>query len=84
MAVNHEATGGNAHTRGATGDGAEDEGESRPELTHKEPSYKNARWLRKRPGAPRWTQKICRLLEGLMEVDEVAEEVDMGEVVDDV
>ena len=83
MAVDQEATGGSAQTRGATGDGAEDESESRPELTHKEPSYKNARWLRKSPGAPRWTQKICRLLEGLMEADEIAEEVDMGAVVDD-
>ena len=84
MAVDHEATGGDAQARGASGDGAEDEeGEHRPELTHKEPSYKNARWLRKRPGAPRWTQKICRLLEGLMEADEIAEDVDMGTVVDD-
>ena len=84
MAVDHEATGGDAQARGALGDGAEDEeGERRPELTHKEPSYKNARWLRKRPGAPRWKQKICQLLEGLMEADEIAEEVDMGAVVDD-
>ena len=84
MAVDHEATAGDAQARGASGDGADDEeGEHRPELTHKDPSYKNARWLRKRPGAPRWTQKICRLLEGLMEADEIAEEVDMGAVVDD-
>ena len=84
MAVDQEATGGDAQARGVSGDGAdEEEGERRPELTHKEPSYKNAQWLRKRPGAPRWTQKICRLLEGLMEADEIAEEVDMGAVVDD-
>ena len=83
MAVDQEATGGDAQARGASGDGAEEEGERRPELTHREPSYKNARWLRKRPGAPRWTQKICRLLEGLMEADEIAEEVDRGAVVDD-
>ena len=27
------------------------------ELTYKEPSFKNVRWMRKRPGAPRWTVK---------------------------
>ena len=46
-------------------------------MTHKEPSYKTAQWLRKAPGAPCWTQKICGLLEGLMEVDETETETDM-------
>ena len=53
----------------------------RPEMTHKEPTYKNARWLRKRHGAPHWTQKICRLLEDLMDADETEAEADMGAVV---
>jgi hypothetical protein len=83
MVVDGEAMGGSTQVRGADGDGAEEDGESRPELTHREPSYKNARWLRKRPGAPRWTQKICRLLEGLMEADETEAETDMGAVVSD-
>ena len=65
----------------AAGVGAEEEEEVRPEMTHKEPNYKNARWLRKRPGAPRWTQKICRLLEGLMEADETQAETDIGTAV---
>ena len=83
MVVDEEAIGGNTQDCGAAGDGAEEEGESRPELTHRELSYKNARWLRKRPGAPRWTQKICRLMEGLMEADETEAEMDMGVVVSD-
>ena len=55
----------------------------RPEMTHKQPSYKNARWLRKRPSAPRWTQKIYRLPEDLMEADETEAEMDMEAVVHD-
>ena len=53
MVVDEETIGGNTQVRGAAGDGAEEEGASKPELTHREPSYKNARWLRKRPGTPR-------------------------------
>ena len=63
------------------GAGAEEDEVARPEMIHKEPSYKNARWPRKRPGAPRRTQKICRLLEDLMEADETEAEADMGAVV---
>ena len=61
--------------------GVEEDEVVRIELTHKEPSYKNARWLRKRPGAPRWTEKIYRLLEDLMEADETEAETDIGAVV---
>ena len=61
-----DAGGGTEAVEGA-GDVAHEEDE---EMTHKRPSYSNARWLRKRPGAPRWTQKMCRLLEGWMESDE--------------
>ena len=61
MVVDEETIGGNTPVCGAAGDGAEEEGESTPELTHREASYKNARWLRQRPGTPHWTQKICRL-----------------------
>ena len=67
----------------APGDGTGEEDDARPEMTHKEPSYKNAQWLRKRQEAPRWTQKLCRLLEGLMEADETELETDIGLVVED-
>ena len=61
--------------------GAEEDEVVRPEMTHKEPSYKNARWLRKRPGAPRWTQKNMQAAEDLMEAHETEAEADMGAVV---
>ena len=77
MAVDEDAKGDG----GAVGVGAKEEDEVRPEMTHKEPSYKNTRWLRKRLGAPRRAQKICQLLEGLMEADETEAETDMGAVV---
>ena len=83
MAVDEEAKGDITQVRGAVGVGAGEEDEVRPEMTHKEPSYKNARWLRKRPGAPLWTQEICRLLEGLMEADETEAETDLGTMVHD-
>ena len=83
MAVNEETKGDGTHVGGTVGVGAGEEDEARPEMTHKEPSYKKARWVRKRPGAPRWTKKICRLLEGLMEADETEAETDMGTVVHD-
>ena len=41
MVVNEEAVGGNTQVRGAAGDGAEEDGENRQELTHKEPGDKN-------------------------------------------
>ena len=62
------------------GDVAQEEDE---EMTHKRPSCRLARWLRKRPGAPRWTQKICRLLEGWMESDEDGSEHDLGSMIEE-
>ena len=81
MAINGETRRREGRAGGDAGDGAEEEESIRPEMTHKEPSYKNPRWLRKRPGAPRWTQKLCRLLEDLMEADETEEETDVGAIV---
>ena len=80
-AVDDETRRRECHVGSDAGDGAEEEESTRPEMTHKEPSYKNARWLRKRPGAPRWTQKLCRLLEDLMEADETEEETGVGAIV---
>ena len=65
MAVDEEVKGSGAQVGCVAGSEAKEDEEVRPEMTHKEPSYKNARWLRKRPRAPRWTQKSCRLLEDL-------------------
>ena len=81
MAVDEDVKGSGTQVGCAAGVGAEEDEEVRPEMPHKEPSYKNARWLRKRPGAPRWMQKICRLLEDFMEADETEAETDMGAVV---
>ena len=81
MAVDEETKRQECQVGCDAGAGVEEEEVVCLEMTHKEPSYKNARWLRKRPGAPRWTQKICRLLEDLMEADETEAEADMGAVV---
>ena len=70
MAVDEETKGDNTQGGGTAGAGAAEEEDTQAAMAHKQPSYKNARWLRKRPGAPRWTRKLCRLLEGLMEADE--------------
>ena len=81
MAVDEETRRRECHVGYDAGDGAEEEESTQPKMTHREPSYKNARWLRKRPGAPRWTQTLCRLLEDLMEADETEEETDVGAIV---
>ena len=83
MAVTEDVKGGSTKVGCTAGTGAEEDEEVRPEMTHKEPSYKNAPWLRKRPGPPGLTQKIRRLLEDLMEADETEAETDMGAVVHD-
>ena len=47
MAVDVERKGDQVPMGTAPGDGVGEEDDVRPEMTHKEPSYKNARWPRK-------------------------------------
>ena len=73
-------TGGGTKAPESTGEVAHEEDE---EMTHKRPSYRNARWLRKRPGAARWTQKMCRLLEGWIGSDEDGLEHHLGSMIEE-
>ena len=81
LGVDEETKRGEGQVRCDAGARVEEVDVVRPKMTHKEPSYKNAWWLRKRPGSPHWTKKICRLLEDLMEANETEAEADMGAMV---
>ena len=83
MALDEEAGARADDREGGGGPAAAEEGEEE-ELTYKEPSFKNARWMRKRPGAPRWTVKLCRLVERLMEAEESETETEVSTIIDDV
>ena len=86
MAIDDEAGDGHVqqvHTQSRGADDAGDDDETGREMSYKHPGCCKARWLRKRPGAPRWTPKLCRLLERLIEEDETEVETDMGIVVED-
>ena len=52
------------------GDDDDDERGEMEWLTYKSVSTKVAKAMRKRPGAPKWTQKMCRLLEKWLKCDE--------------
>ena len=83
MALDEEAGAGAGEREGGGGPAAAEEDEE-DELTYKEPSFKNARWMRKRPGAPRWTVKLCRLVERLMEAEESETATEVSTIIDDV
>ena len=80
MAVDEEAGAAAGEREGGGGLAAAEE----DELTYKEPSFKNARWMRKRPGALRWTGKLCRLLQRLMEAEESETVTEVSTIIDDV
>ena len=80
MALDEEAGAGAGEREGGGGPAAAEE----DELTYKEPSFKNAKWMRKRPGAPRWTVKVCRLVERLMEAEESETATEVSTIIDDV
>ena len=56
IAVDEEAKGEHIQVGGTAGVGAREEDKGRPEMAHTEPRYKNAVWVHKTPGAPRWTR----------------------------
>ena len=76
-------SGGTEHGAGAGGDHNGEPKDEYEELPHRHPSYRNAQWLKKRPGAPNWTPKICRLLEGWMGADEAGSKSELGAMIDD-
>ena len=76
-------SGGSEHRADANGDEEGEPKDENKEVSHRHPSYRNARWLRMRLGAPRWAKKNCRLLEGWMETDEIGIETELGSMIKD-
>ena len=82
MALDGAVDGAPATERGGASEGGGDD--KVQEHSYREPSFRNARWMRKRPGAPRWTQKLCRFLERLMEAEDTENTTEVEDIIHDV
>ena len=82
MALDGAVDGAPATEWGSASEGGGDDKVQEP--SYREPSFRNARWMRKRPGAPRWTHKLCRFLERLMEAEDTKTTTEVEDIIHDV
>ena len=82
MALDGAVDGAPATERGGASEGGGEDKVQEP--SYREPSFRNARWMRKCPGAPHWRQKLCRFLKRLMQARDTEAVTEVEDVIHDV